>query len=215
MNKTTIASMILVMFTVASGAIHGKISGRWGPAEILAVSGRKLNSLTTTRLGDWTVVKRSSLSDEVVEMLECSGNTTRVYRNQRTGATLNMFVIVGPHGPTVVHTPDVCYSSRDYKRPGDAVRKTIVTADGTRHVFWATTMTSNSDIDPHDLQVWFAWSDGEKWSASKKPRWDYLGFPRLYKIQVSSRISKNKDPKIEPIESFLEDFLPELSKHME
>ena len=215
MNKAMIATLILVVFTVASGVMHGKMSGRWGQTKILAASGRKLNSLPTTRIGDWTVVKRSSLSDEVVEMLECSGNTSRVYRNQRTNATLNMFLIVGPHGPTVAHTPDICYSSRDYERQGDAVKKTIVTADGTRHAFWAVTMTSKSDIDPHDLRVLYAWSDGEKWSAAKNPRWDYLGFPRLYKIQLSSRISENKDAKIEPMESFLEDFLPELFKHME
>ena len=76
-------------------------------------------------------------------------------------------------------------------------------------------MKSKRDVDPHELRVWYAWSDGEKWSAEKNPRWDYLGLPRLYKIQLASRISEKEDSKNQPIKSFLEEFLPELSKYME
>ena len=215
MKPTLFALLLLLVATSASGIIHGHFSGRWGQADLLTNSGKQLNSLPEKSIGDWEVVEISDLSEELVDMLECAGNTTRVYRNQQIGASLNMFLIVGPHGPTVAHTPDICYSSREYEAAGEAVRKTIITGDGTRHVFWVLTMKSKRDVDPHELRVWYAWSDGEKWSAEKNPRWDYLGLPRLYKIQLASRISEKEDSKNQPIKSFLEEFLPELSKYME
>ena len=55
------------------------------------------------------------MDEDTVEMLECTGNIVRTYENQRTGEVVSVFVIVGPAGPIAVHTPEICYSSQNYK----------------------------------------------------------------------------------------------------
>ncbi len=210
--KPLLPTTALILLTLASGLIHGRLSGRWGQAEILATAGQKLNELPKSDLGSWQFVEEQSFSESVVSMLECTGNTARVYRNTETGSQVTMFVIVGPHGPTVAHTPEICYSSRDYTVQKERQKQTIKMPDGKRHTFWVMTMKAKSEVDPHFLKVWYAWSDGERWQAKDHPRWDYLGQPRLYKIQLASRIPTEDSP--DPIASFLRSFLPELQSRM-
>lgn len=211
--KPLLSLAVLLALTVSSGIIHGRLTGRWGQAEILASAGKRLNDLPKADFGDWQFVEEQPFDDSVAKMLECTGQTARVYLNTKTGARITMFVIVGPHGPTVAHTPDICYSSREYDIHTKRRKKTFKTPDGRRHTFWVMTMKSKSELDPHLLRVWYAWSDGETWSAKEHPRWDYLGAPRLYKIQLAARVDEASGT--DPVEEFLKDFLPELAKHME
>ncbi len=210
--KVFAATATLLLATLASGAIHGHLVGRWGQAEILASAGKSLSELDKSDLGDWQFIEEQPFSESTVATLECSGQTARIYHNTKTGARVTMFVIVGPHGPTVAHTPDICYSSRDYTVHKEREKRTLKTADGKRHIFWVMTMKSRRAIDPHYLKVWYAWSDGELWSAKDHPRLDYLGQPRLYKIQLAARIAEEDAP--DPVPSFLNSFLPKLQRKM-
>ena len=210
--KLLITTSTLILLTLSSGLIHGRLAGRWGQAEILESAGKRLNALPKRDLGDWRLVAEQPFEDSVIAMLECSGQTSRVYRNAMTGSEVTMFVIVGPHGPTVAHTPDICYSSRAYDIHREREKRVFKSSDGKRHTFWVMTMKSKSEVDPHFLRVWYGWSDGELWSAKDHPRWDYLGTPRLYKIQLAARIPEEDSP--DPIASFLVSFLPELQEKM-
>ncbi len=210
--RSLLPPTVLILLTLSSGLIHGRLSGRWGQAEILASAGKRLNALPKRDLGDWRLVEEQPFEESVIAMLECTGHTARVYENRKTGGRVTMFVIVGPHGPTVAHTPDICYSSREYDIHREREKRGLKSPDGKRHTFWVMTMKSKSEVDPHFLRVWYAWSDGELWSAKDHPRWDYLGTPRLYKIQLAARIPE--EDSADPIESFLASFLPELQEKM-
>ena len=64
--------------------------------------------------------------DEVAqEMLQSAGTVSRVYMNRRTGQRVDMFVIVGPSGPTAEHTPEVCVGGR-YFTPLGSRRAVVV-----------------------------------------------------------------------------------------
>ena len=208
------ATTVLIAITASSGWIHGRLAGRWQQDRLLVEAGERLGELPDEDLGPWQLDREDSLSDKIVQMLECTGYVTRSYVNLETGDRVTMFVIVGPHGPTVVHTPEICYSSRDYDVAVDKKRKSLVLGDGSRHEFWTLTMESRDELDPHELRVWYGWSDGTRWSAKDYPRWGYLGTPRLYKIQVAGRLRKGSGHASDPVEDFLKHFLPTLRTYM-
>jgi hypothetical protein len=137
--------------------------------------------------------------------LQCEGYVNRQYVNQETGDVVNLAVITGPPGPTAVHTPEICYSSRDYSIARERERTLIADKEGNAHTFWATVFESNNPLAER-LCVFFAWSDGGNWIASKSPRFEFAGSQKLFKLQLAGRI----DPSTDASESVIADFIREL-----
>ena len=100
--------------------------------------------------------------------------------------TASMFVLLGPTGPTAVHTPDICFDSQSYRALGD--RRTISLArpsgGGPSSKFWQRDFESR-DLDGSSVRTWYAWSDGGPWVASDDPRYEFAGNRLLFKIQVA------------------------------
>jgi hypothetical protein len=154
------------------------------------------------------MVGEQPLLEPVREVLQCSGYIRRSYENASTGAIINMVLMVGPAGPTAVHTPDVCYSSQDYAQesPREAIQ---VQADvgGQSGSFWMLPLRPN-DLEGRRLRSYYAWSDGERWEATENPRLTFGGKSMLYKLQLavpvlSSVESSESDPGKEFLQSFL------------
>src|SRR5262245_53263400 len=102
-----------VGITVATGFVHGRLTQRWGPPLDLEGASRNLEALPTT-IGDWQLVREDPMPEAILQMLSCAGHVNRQYVNRHTGNTVSIAIIVGPPGPTAVHTPEICYSSRAY-----------------------------------------------------------------------------------------------------
>ena len=125
------------------------------------------------------------MDPDAVEMLQCAGNTQRTYRNRTTGQIVNMFMIVGPPGPTAVHTPEICYSSRDYDRIEPRQRAQIRESQLPDESFWETVFRAN-DLRADVLHVWYSWNDGNGWRAADNPRFAFARHPFLYKLQLAA-----------------------------
>ncbi len=218
------AGLILV-----SGLIHGRMS-RPSP-DVLPVAG-KLKHIPK-QVGSWeylpseenSLADKSSekMEDSTVDMLQCAGYIVRTYKNENTGESVNMFLIVGPSGPTSVHTPEVCYDSRGYPIRETRQRVTIQDAEGPEDEqdaegpedeFWAVTFRSK-DLGAGMLRIYYAWSTGGAWSASEGPRYAYAGHAYLYKIQLASSIPSYGDSEEDdPCSRFLRAFLPEARRYL-
>ena len=192
-----------VALTLANGVIHGRLTDRWGDK-------RDLMPLAAARLaefpedfGDWRLVEAHPFGEYVLGILQCAGYVNRSYVNEKTGQVVNLAVIVGPFGPTSTHTPEICYSSRDYKVRETAQRVSLPSAP--QSALWAVTLQSSA-VHADVIRVLYAWSDGGPWSAPDQPRISYAGRPYLYKIQVSGLLSDSN--KEDSCQSFLESFLP-------
>jgi len=205
--------VILTVCTLASGVIQGRLSNRWGKPEDLREAGDLLEQMPTTAIGDWACVQNEEIGDEALKELESVGSFSRTYTNDK-GESIRLFAIVGPRGPTVAHTPDVCYSSRAYTFSGERTRIEISTADGKTHSFWSRKLTSNDEFDPHTLDVCHAWSTGGVWTAPDYRRLSYLTSPSLYKLQLAYQIPESQEDSQETISDFLRQFLPVLSQYM-
>ena len=211
MKRTTLifSAFVLVSLTVVSGIVHGMLSNRWGAADQLVEAGNELE-LLKTEFGDWEMQAEEDVRQSVQAMLECTGYVNRTYINTKTSDVVRVSVIVGPHGPLSVHTPEICYTSREY-RPhpqGDRQRIEVGPQNEAHHKFWALTLQSRR-LDGGLLRVCYAWSTGNTWEAPEDARFAYPFEPVLYKVQLAYELPLGSHAvNNRLIYKFLQDFLP-------
>lgn len=197
----------MAVLTIVTGMVQGRMSNRWGPSETMYNAAKQLEKLPA-QFGNWRLLTSQEMSEDVINQLECAGYINRTYTNRQTGETVNMALIIGPAGPTAVHTPEICYSSRAHKQLAPRECVTLFGGSNQEDKFWSLTFRStgvNADL----LQVCYAWSTGDRWLAAGNPRFSLAGQPYLYKIQLASRLPFYADLKAnDPCKNFLQDFLP-------
>jgi len=190
-----------ILLTFSVGYVYGRLSQRWGPSADLTAAATHLRTMPK-QVGDWQMNEELEMSDLVEEMLECAGYVTRRYVNRTTGATVTVFMIVGPPGPTAVHTPEICFSSREYGKQNKHTQATFDSSGAEPHTLWLTTFFSKR-ITTNSLHVYYAWSTGDTWLASKSPRFQYGGEPLLFKLQIAGLLDADGT---DPCKQFLEAF---------
>ena len=198
--------LLLIGLTLASGAAAGWLDNRWGRSVDLVAAGKHLQQ-TPERFGDWVLERAQPLDAEAAELLQASGSTVRNYRNQKTSEAVIVALVVGPAGPMSVHTPEVCYSSRDFKTIAPAKRFQVGGAAESQ--FWGMTL-ERTDLDGGKLSVAYGWNDGRGWAAPQQPRFQFGGAPLLYKLQLAAPLGGEQPNKSDPCRSFLREFLPAL-----
>jgi hypothetical protein len=147
-------------------------------------------------------------------VLQCPAYITRVYEHQQTGDVVNVAVLLGPPGPISVHTPEVCYSSREFTPDGDRRRTPVTDQAGMEHTLWQLPLKTN-DFDASSLRVFYGWTTGSKWGAPEYPRYLFGSLPHLYKLQVAvTDHPASKAINFDAGKDFLECFLPQLQPQM-
>lgn len=194
----------LTGLTAVVGAVHGRLTNRWGPQTDMLEAARKLES-TPKEIEGWELVREDPLSEGVVEMLQCSGYVNRTYRNEKTGDRISVVVLLGPAGPIAVHTPEICYSSRDYKITDQRTACEV----GDSEKLWDLTLKSKGVVEA-PLRVLYGWTNNGKWDATPDPRFAFGGRPFLYKIQMAGPVTQEHDA----CQDFLASFLPVLRHHL-
>ena len=135
---------LVVALTLVSGVVQGRIRNRWGPSETMLEAARKLQDVPG-EFGNWRLESSEEMSDDSLEQLECAGYIVRQYVNQRTGERISMFLIVGPAGPIAVHTPEICYSTQNYRSRDP--RREVAVQDSKKQdlgTFWAMSFHSKA-----------------------------------------------------------------------
>lgn len=200
-----------VGMTLAAGAIHGHLTNRWGEPPDLAAAAEKLQGIPD-EFGDWQLRESKPLGEGVVRMLQCSGYINRIYANELTGSVVSVAILAGPPGPISVHTPEICYSSRDHTIEESPQRFTVRATEVPGEEFWGMTFRSN-DLIGGRLRVCYAWSAGEPWSAPSQPRITFSGKPLLCKMQLATHLPPSGTTQPEdPSVTFLKEFLPVLDR---
>jgi hypothetical protein len=208
MNKLpTLTVLLVVAMTFASGLLHGWTSNRWGQSEVVVDAGAKLADFPAT-FGPWQLQESRTLSEDVIQMFECSGYVHRAYIHTDTGQVVNVALLAGPSGPISLHDPEICYQSTGYKPETEREREEITLSDGSKHHFWGVSMKSG-DVFSDVLQVYYGWNTGTAaaWDAVEQPRLTYATRPFLYKVQVAAYVDSRLTAD-SPCRQFLSDFLP-------
>ena len=197
--------------TVAAGMLHGSQSRRWGASPEEQKLGRRLDALPEEFAG-WTLNQKYEISDAAKRLLQPTSYVNRSYIGPN-GEQVGAAVILGAHGPISVHTPEICYSSRDYKQLGPREAVTITDSAGKKSQFWKLTFQSQS-VDQSGLRVYYAWSPTADWKAVESPRFDYYGEPYLFKIQVACPVSLETDDPDDAARRFLQAFVPAVKRQL-
>ena len=166
--------------------LYGKYSQRWGPPPDLLAAAHQLEQMPK-QLGSWQLAEETPMAESSVKMLECAGYVNRRYVNQETGQAVNLAVIVGPPGPTAVHTPEICFSSRAYDQQGTRRSVELEQRDGKTDEFWSLDFTTKNVL-AEGLRTYYAWSLGDRWEASESPRYEFAASPMLYKLQLATAL---------------------------
>jgi hypothetical protein len=203
----TIGIVFVLGLTLVSGVVQGRMSNRWGHPPDMLAAGKRLEQLPD-EFGNWRLLEAGELDPTAQRQLRCAGSVVGTYRNQVTGDTVTMALFLGMPGPISVHTPEVCFPSRDSTLIEKRQRVAIPDSRGFDEEFWALTFRSN-DLDGGLIRVYYAWSTGSRWVAAADPRYEYGTRPHLYKIQLSSILPPNSDlAKSDPCREFLRDLVP-------
>jgi hypothetical protein len=200
-----------VALTLTGGLVEGRLTNRWGPPAHLTAAAERLAQVPE-QIGDWHLESSKPFDKSVEQMLECAGHFLRVYTNDKTGESVSVAMLVGPPGPTAVHTPEICYSSRNHHPLEEKHVVQIRPAQVPDESFWGMTFQSTG-IEPHRLRVLYAWSGADgHWRAAKNPRMEHAGDKLLFKIQLAANLPRESanDSASDPCQRFLADFLPAL-----
>jgi hypothetical protein len=221
--KYFLIGLLLTAVTYAVGEVHGKITNRYGLRPDVELAGKRLEQMPT-EFGDWKLERNDGLSKQTKRILECTGSLSQVYHNTKTDDIVTVAVMLGPSGPIAVHTPEICYSSREFKitnerkkwqLPAKASQGTVAaeaTARPSTDEFWDLRLQSNK-VNGSALRVLYAWTNNQQWQAADMPRFSYAGSPYLYKIQLAGSPPLDENQR-DACAEFLTEFLPILRAHM-
>ena len=206
------ALVTALSITLIGGVLYGGYAQRWNPPAELAEGVMRLEKLPS-QVGKWKAVENLPIDTPTLQMLDCAGYVSRRYVNQVTGQAINCAVLVGRPGPIAVHTPEVCYSSRDYEIQSERTETGVEETPGRRHSFWKVDFNSRNAL-ADGLRVYYAWSSGNVWNASRSPRFQFAGSPLLYKLQLAVNVSPNVGSKGDDAgKQFLEEFVRSAWRH--
>lgn len=203
----------LLIFGSAYG--HGLMTNRWGAPPDLAAAAAKLDQIPLV-MGEWQGQDRD-LPETQLQAAEAVGAVSRIYRNEKLQAEVQLLVLCGPHGPIAVHPPTVCFAGAGlYQVAPEKSRE--MNAGKVRGTFWETVFTIRTPEGvTEELETFWAWSVAGECQAAENPRVEYAAQPHLYKIYVThlrpaTTGNASPPPADNPVEAFLQDFLPTFQK---
>jgi len=206
--------VFLLAATLGAGLVQGRLTNRWGVRPDARLAANQLAPKLPDEVGNWKVQQDVKFLPQVSRILQNPAYLNRVYVNQQTGDQVQIAVIVGHPGPVSVHTPEICYSAKDYTVSATR-RKTSVAVGSASHDFWELPLKPTNPLIGSPLRVFYAWSTGVKWEAATHPRFGYGGLPHLYKLQMSVSAQPGSDLKqFDPAHDFLTSFLQQLQPRM-
>ena len=187
--KLILGLLAVVILTLVPAIVDGQRRFRWGEDdEIVKLSGN-LGKLPM-QIGDWECTTEKPLDATSAELLTPIASINRVYLNRRENLSANLFILLGPTGPTAVHTPDICFNSREFKKLGARKKINAVPSndqqDSTDSNFFRTEFKSR-DINESGLKSIYGWTIDGQWSAAEQPRFEFSRSRYLFKIQATSR----------------------------
>lgn len=215
MNRRWLMAVTIALAgTLGTGYLHGRMTNRWGLRQDAQLAAEQLRVALPAEAGPWRLRREEPFPRAVVQVLQCPAHISRVYEHPQTGDVVTVAVIVGPPGPVSVHSPKVCYSSRDYTIDGPCREVAFTDAAGQTHTLWELSLKVN-DLAQVPLKVLYGWSTGQRWQATSQPRFRFGGLSHLYKLQLSvTQHPASEAIQFDAAEDFLNHFLAQLQPRL-
>jgi hypothetical protein len=210
------AGMVIVVAILLAITVYvGVKTARWSNFSGLDEARKKLKELPLT-IGDWTAAAEEKLAEKDVNDLQIQdGYISRLYKNSKTRSEVYMTMMVGKTGIIVVHSPEICFGGRDYKKDEKgrlSIPFSILDFAGKandENSLWKVKFINNS-ARGGTIAFYYGVNIGNGWVADENPRVKFSGFRYAYKIQVQAA----EDGQDDTAKAFLADCLPTIREYV-
>lgn len=199
--------LALLLITIGTTVLHGKVTERWETSDALAQANRVVSE-TPKQLGNWNYVTDSNpISAGVARELGLTEYVSRVYGNGKD--TVSLLFMAGKTSRLIRHTPDICYeaSGNTFLKEPTPVRLDV---DGKIQEFRVLPVRPRSELS-NDVVVVYGFAHGDQFLSPANPRLTYHGLPAINKIQVLCSC----DPeKLGEIPEYAKPFVEEICRYL-
>lgn len=189
-----LAIVAVTVMTIATGVVFRVADARPSVAAMDSIASR-LDGFPDA-IDGWRQSSAPEVNPDVLRELQCQGTVNRLYRQPTNGRSAHVALLLGPAGPIATHTPEVCYSVRDYEILGQPTRATFSASDGKTHQFWVT-QVRRRDATGDFIRVYHAWNANGTWAAPENARLAFTFSPYLYKCQIAFSEFDSRDSAAE------------------
>lgn len=207
-------AIVLSILTIITVYV-GVNTARWSNFSGFDDARNKLRELPLT-IGDWVAKEENELSDNDIKTLQIQDSyISRRYKNSKTQAEVYMSLMIGKTGIIVVHSPEICFGGRDYKKDDKGripVQFPILDFAGKatdENALWKVKFINNS-ARGGTIAFYYGTNVGNGWVAVENPRMKFSGFRYIYKIQVQAM----EDGQDDIAKEFLSDCLPTIRNYI-
>ncbi len=204
-----LATISVLVLTLIPAIKDGQRRFRWGEDSEVTLLASRLETFPK-QIGDWRCISDELLGKTSANQLQPLGFINRSYVNDALKMQTNVFILLGPTGPTAVHTPDICFSSREFTIIN---KRKVVSVDpdrSSRSMCFETNFKSR-DVSGSYLTSWYAWTIDGDWQAPENARYYFAGSRFLFKIQITARY-----PDLDTMENdkVMRQFLAEIEQNL-
>ena len=190
------------VMTVVPAIYDGQRTFRWGEDSYVRELADMAESLPP-RIGEWQMVADLQLDETAEQMLRPIAFVNRVYK--KGNLEVQVFLLLGPTGPTAVHTPDVCFSSTTFERVSRRNRLEVHGASETPHTMWQVKFRNRRSASGAPfLTSYYGWTANGTLTAETKPRYSFADQRHLIKLQVTTQSTTlDASPQQQELSEFL------------
>jgi hypothetical protein len=176
--------------TIAPGIYSGTRNFRWGTDVDLNRTIARMEQFPE-QIGSWTQIDELPLDESARNQLQPRGVVNRIYSDGKHYASV--FILLGPAGPTAVHTPDICFNVQAYTALGPRSKIALAGEQnrGRKSELWQVDFESKG-IEANSLRSWYGWTVDGTWHASENPRYEFSVDRHLFKVQVAVTYPTNE-----------------------
>ena len=212
-----IGVIVITAITVAVTVFSGNLFGRWGYQgwDEAAAALKEL----PMEINGWRAETEGELDETSVSMLRIQNSYLfRTYRHEDTQASVLLTLMVGPTGRITVHTPEVCFGGRNFRREGprERVPVDVMLESGEEQVdtFWRVHFVGQSlTVGANNrISFYYGVNTGNEWQAVDNPRVTFQRYRYVYRIQAEAYSGTGEDE--DNVKKFLEDCLPTIHEYL-
>jgi len=197
-------------------------SDRFRSSSVTAEEFGKRFKEVPTEVGPW-VGTDEKVKEETLNQAGAVSHVSRKYVNSETGASVDLWLIVGHSRDISRHTPDICYPAQGFAQDGSKQKRKIEVAGEEGEQQEATFFTARFRQEQSLggggplVRVFWAWNpntkDEQQWVAPDRQRVAFGNNPALYKMYFTASMPDRNQPISENVAlEFAEVMIPAVNQ---
>ena len=209
----SIAIVVGFLVLVSAGVVHGVWTDRWHQSEQLSLAVERFAQLPDD-LGPWKG-RAYEQDPAALALTGAIGHYSRSFLDPQTGERVLVILLVGKPARMSVHRPEHCYQAAGYTMSGPAL-KAQLRVDGAEEAEFFTGLFSRDEAAGlSQMQIFWAFSAGERWEAPDSPRTRFARRDVLFKLYVIRNVAGSPGPlNDDPGVRLMGRLLPELKANL-